>query len=40
VYDYRPEAETREAEALEFFHPRDWLRIEGSSDPGSADFEH
>ena len=25
VYDYRPEPGTREAEALEFFHPRDWL---------------
>jgi coproporphyrinogen III oxidase len=25
VYDYRPEPGTREAEAWEFFHPRDWL---------------
>jgi coproporphyrinogen III oxidase len=26
VYDYRPEPGTREAEAWEFFHPRDWLK--------------
>ncbi len=26
VYDYQPEPGTREAEALEFFHPRDWLK--------------
>jgi len=26
VYDYHPESGTREAEALEFFHPRDWLK--------------
>jgi coproporphyrinogen III oxidase len=25
VYDYKPEPGTREAEAQEFFHPRDWL---------------
>ena len=25
VYDYKPEPGTREAEALEFFRPRDWL---------------
>jgi coproporphyrinogen III oxidase len=29
VYDYRAEPGTREAEALEFFHPRDWLKVEG-----------
>ncbi len=29
VYDYRPEPGTREAEAWEFFRPRDWLRDEG-----------
>ena len=28
VYDYRPEPGTREAEAWEFFHPRDWLQEE------------
>ena len=27
VYDYRPEPGTREAEAWEFFHPRDWLDL-------------
>lgn len=27
-YDYRPEPGTREAEAWEFFHPRDWLKEE------------
>jgi coproporphyrinogen III oxidase len=26
VYDYQPEPGTREAEAWEFFHPRDWLK--------------
>jgi coproporphyrinogen III oxidase len=26
VYDYKPEPGTREAEAQEFFRPRDWLR--------------
>jgi coproporphyrinogen III oxidase len=26
VYDYKPEPGTREAEAWEFFHPRDWLK--------------
>jgi coproporphyrinogen III oxidase len=26
VYDYRPEPGTREAEAWEFFNPRDWLK--------------
>jgi coproporphyrinogen III oxidase len=26
VYDYHPEPGTREAEALKFFHPRDWLK--------------
>ena len=26
VYDYRPEPGTPEAEAWEFFHPRDWLK--------------
>ena len=28
VYDYKPEPGTREAEALEFFRPRDWLQEE------------
>jgi len=28
IYDYRPEPGTREAEAWELFHPRDWLAIE------------
>jgi coproporphyrinogen III oxidase len=28
VYDYRPEPGTREAEAWDFFHPRDWLQEE------------
>jgi coproporphyrinogen III oxidase len=28
VYDYKPEAGTREAAAWEFFHPRDWLEEE------------
>ena len=28
VYDYRPEPASREAEAWEFFHPRDWLEGE------------
>jgi coproporphyrinogen III oxidase len=27
VYDYRPEPGTREAEACEFFHPRNWLDL-------------
>lgn len=27
VYDYKPEPGTREAEASEFFHPRDWLSL-------------
>jgi len=27
AYDYQPEPGTREAEAWEFFHPRDWLRV-------------
>ena len=26
IYDYQPEPGTREAEALEFFHPRNWLK--------------
>ena len=26
VYDYHPAPGTREAEAWEFFHPRDWLK--------------
>ena len=30
VYDYLPEPGTREAEASEFFHPRDWLKVEMS----------
>ncbi|HEY7545821.1 MAG TPA: coproporphyrinogen III oxidase, partial [Blastocatellia bacterium] len=25
AYDYRPDPGTREAEAWDFFHPRDWL---------------
>ena len=29
VYDYRPEAGTREAEAWEYFRPHDWLREQG-----------
>jgi coproporphyrinogen III oxidase len=33
VYDYRPEPGTREAEAREFFKPRDWL-CEGEEDRG------
>jgi|SRR5215831_7448156 len=28
VYDYHPEPGTREAEAWEFFHPRNWLSID------------
>jgi coproporphyrinogen III oxidase len=28
TYDYRPQPGTREAEALTFFHPRDWLTEE------------
>jgi len=28
VYDYHPEPGTREAEAWEFFHPKDWLGID------------
>jgi coproporphyrinogen III oxidase len=28
AYDYHPEPGTREAEAWEFFHPRDWLGID------------
>ena len=28
VYDYQPQPGTREAEASEFFHPRDWLSEE------------
>ncbi|HWP43989.1 MAG TPA: oxygen-dependent coproporphyrinogen oxidase [Blastocatellia bacterium] len=28
AYDYRPEAGTREAEAWDYFRPRDWLEIE------------
>jgi len=27
VYDYQPEPHTREAEAREFFRPRDWLKL-------------
>jgi len=30
AYDYRPEPGTREARALEFFHPRDWLSADSS----------
>jgi coproporphyrinogen III oxidase len=30
VYDYQPEPGTREADASEFFHPRDWLEEEMS----------
>ena len=30
VYDYRPEPGTREATALDFFHPRDWLAADSA----------
>ncbi len=32
VYDYHPEAGSREADALEFFRPRDWLNEELNED--------
>ena len=33
VYDYKPEPNTREAEAWEFFKAQDWLNEEGDSEP-------
>jgi coproporphyrinogen III oxidase len=32
VYDYRPQAGSREAEARDYFRPRDWLGEEGEAD--------
>jgi len=33
VYDYHPEPGTREAEAWDFFHPKDWLGIDERDQP-------